>query len=253
MECTGTYQEYMSSTLTSTPPSLGNHCWQSSLEEPLLSLGQFEEAHDELWAWLVDSLQQLMEPISGDPVAVTAQLSNPKVKIVEMSVFCFFARSLRYLWQPISKELHLEIGCHKNTDIKRSCSSPCSYSLSFSFSLSPLYLCLSPFWLYLTTLALSGSTSPFLPPVLPSPLSSHLPFSSLLSPLFPFFPFPCSLPWFSSFPPPPSIFPPFFPTLLPYPRCYPPPICSLSRLSRSSYSCSSVTECSHESREDPLS
>lgn len=102
MEWTGTYQEYMSSTLTRTPPSLGSHCWESSLEESLLILGQFEEAHDELWAWLVDSLQQLMEPISGDPDAVTAQLSNPKVKIVEMSVLCFFTRSLTYLWQPIS-------------------------------------------------------------------------------------------------------------------------------------------------------
>lgn len=84
MEWTGTYQEYMSSTLTRTPPSLGSHCWESSLEESLLILGQFEEAHDELWAWLVDSLQQLMEPISGDPDAVKAQLSNPMVKIVEM-------------------------------------------------------------------------------------------------------------------------------------------------------------------------
>ena len=54
---------------------------QSSLEESLLSLGQFEEAYDELWAWLTDALKQLaeMEPITGDPDAVAAQLSKHKV------------------------------------------------------------------------------------------------------------------------------------------------------------------------------
>ena len=52
----------------------------SSLEESLLSLGQFEEAYAELWAWLTDALQQLenTEPITGDPDAVAAQLSKHK-------------------------------------------------------------------------------------------------------------------------------------------------------------------------------
>ena len=52
----------------------------SSLEESLLSLGQFEEAYAELWAWLMDALQQLenTEPITGDPDAVGTQLSKHK-------------------------------------------------------------------------------------------------------------------------------------------------------------------------------
>ena len=52
--------------------------WQSSLEESLLSLGQFQEAYDELWAWLTDALWQLgdMEPITGDPYAVAAQTQD---------------------------------------------------------------------------------------------------------------------------------------------------------------------------------
>ena len=55
---------------------------QSSLEESLLSLGQFEEAYDELWAWLTDALRQLgdMEPITGDPAAVAAQLAKHQVQ-----------------------------------------------------------------------------------------------------------------------------------------------------------------------------
>lgn len=54
----------------------------SSLEESLLSLGQFEEAYDELWAWLTDALQQLenTEPITGDPDAVATQLAKHKVR-----------------------------------------------------------------------------------------------------------------------------------------------------------------------------
>ena len=53
----------------------------SSLEESLLSLGQFEEAYDELWAWLTDALQQLEknDPITGDPDAVATQLAKHKV------------------------------------------------------------------------------------------------------------------------------------------------------------------------------
>ena len=53
----------------------------SSLEESLLSLGQFEEAYDELWAWLTDALQQLenTEPITGDPDTVATQLAKHKV------------------------------------------------------------------------------------------------------------------------------------------------------------------------------
>ena len=54
---------------------------QSDLEESLLSLGQFEEAYGELWAWLQDALRQLEvgEPITGDPDAVAAQLAKHKV------------------------------------------------------------------------------------------------------------------------------------------------------------------------------
>lgn len=55
---------------------------QASLEESLLSLGEFEEAYDELWTWLADAIQQLeeAEPITGDPDAVAAQLSRHKVR-----------------------------------------------------------------------------------------------------------------------------------------------------------------------------
>ncbi len=55
---------------------------QTSLEESLLSLGEFEEAYDELWAWLSDALRQLeeAEPITGDTDAVSAQLSRHKVR-----------------------------------------------------------------------------------------------------------------------------------------------------------------------------
>ena len=54
---------------------------QSSLEESLLSLGEFEEAYSELWAWLTDALRQLgeAEPITGDPDLVAAQLARHKV------------------------------------------------------------------------------------------------------------------------------------------------------------------------------
>ena len=54
---------------------------QSSLEESLLSLGEFEEAYEELWAWLNDALRQLEEeePITGDPDAVATQLAKHKV------------------------------------------------------------------------------------------------------------------------------------------------------------------------------
>ena len=55
----------------------------SSLEESLLSLGQFEEAYAELWAWLTDALQQLenTEPITGDPDIVATQLSKHKASL----------------------------------------------------------------------------------------------------------------------------------------------------------------------------
>ena len=54
---------------------------QSSLEESLLSLGEFEDAYSELWAWLTDALRQLgeAEPITGDPDMVAAQLARHKV------------------------------------------------------------------------------------------------------------------------------------------------------------------------------
>ncbi|CAI8055159.1 Dystonin, partial [Geodia barretti] len=53
---------------------------QSSLEESLLSLGEFEDAYSELWAWLTDALRQLgeTEPITGDPDMVAAQLARHK-------------------------------------------------------------------------------------------------------------------------------------------------------------------------------
>ena len=54
---------------------------QSSLEESLLSLGEFEGAYKELWTWIQDALRQLeeAEPITGDPDAVAAQLAKHKV------------------------------------------------------------------------------------------------------------------------------------------------------------------------------
>ena len=60
---------------------------QFSLEESLLSLGQFEEAYSELWEWLMDALKQLgeAEPITGDPDVVAAQLAKHKVYIYTCS------------------------------------------------------------------------------------------------------------------------------------------------------------------------
>jgi len=57
---------------------------QTSLEESLLSLGEFEEAYDELWDWLSEALKTLenTEPITGDPDAVATQLSKHKVRTV---------------------------------------------------------------------------------------------------------------------------------------------------------------------------
>ena len=49
------------------------------MEESLLSLWQFEEAYDELWAWLTDALWQLDDM---DPDAVAAQLSKHKVTVM---------------------------------------------------------------------------------------------------------------------------------------------------------------------------
>ena len=47
-----------------------------------LSLGEFEDAYSELWAWLTDALRQLgeAEPITGDPDMVAAQLARHKVR-----------------------------------------------------------------------------------------------------------------------------------------------------------------------------
>ena len=70
------------------PPPLTRAWWnhlylaaiarQSSQEEPLLSLGQFKKAYEELRPWLTDALRQPaeMEPITGDLDAVPTQ---PKV------------------------------------------------------------------------------------------------------------------------------------------------------------------------------
>lgn len=57
---------------------------QVALEESLLSLGQFEGAYDDLWAWLGRANKQLeeFEPITGDPDAVSAQLAKHKVRYV---------------------------------------------------------------------------------------------------------------------------------------------------------------------------
>lgn len=54
---------------------------QTALEESLLSLGQFEGAYDDLWAWLTGAVKQLedFEPITGDPDAVATQLAKHKV------------------------------------------------------------------------------------------------------------------------------------------------------------------------------
>ena len=54
---------------------------KAALEESLLSLGQFEGAYDDLWAWLTGAIKQLeeFEPITGDPDAVAAQLAKHKV------------------------------------------------------------------------------------------------------------------------------------------------------------------------------
>ena len=60
-------------------PSLSSHCLQFSVEESLLSLWQFEEACDELWAWLTNALWQLGDM---DPDAVAAQLSKHKVTVM---------------------------------------------------------------------------------------------------------------------------------------------------------------------------
>ena len=54
---------------------------KTALEESLLSLGQFEGAYDDLWAWLSGAVKQLeeFEPITGDPDAVATQLAKHKV------------------------------------------------------------------------------------------------------------------------------------------------------------------------------
>ena len=53
----------------------------SSLKELLLSLGQFEEAYDELKDWLANSHHQLQNPelVTGDVKQVTALLTKHKV------------------------------------------------------------------------------------------------------------------------------------------------------------------------------
>lgn len=54
---------------------------ESALEDSLLSLGQFEEAYDDVWAWLTGANKRLegFEAITGDPDAVAAQLAKHKV------------------------------------------------------------------------------------------------------------------------------------------------------------------------------
>lgn len=56
---------------------------QAALEESLLSLGQFEGAYDDLWAWLMGAVKQLeeFEPITGDPDAVAVLLAKHKVSL----------------------------------------------------------------------------------------------------------------------------------------------------------------------------
>ena len=69
-------------TLTSTASER-----QAALEESLLSLGQFEGAYDDLWAWLLKANKQLenFEPITGDPDAVAAQLAKHKVSYLKLT------------------------------------------------------------------------------------------------------------------------------------------------------------------------
>ena len=69
-------------TLTSTASER-----QAALEESLLSLGQFEGAYDDLWAWLLKANKQLenFEPITGDPDAVSAQLAKHKVSYLKLT------------------------------------------------------------------------------------------------------------------------------------------------------------------------
>ena len=68
---------------------------QAVLEESLLSLGQFEEAYDDLWVWLVGAIKQLeeFEAITGDPDAVSTQLAKHKVWR-ERDFCCFFSTSI---------------------------------------------------------------------------------------------------------------------------------------------------------------
>jgi len=63
---------------------------QAALEESLLSLGQFESAYEDLWAWLNKANGHLedFEPITGDPDAVSAQLAKHKVMHCNTIVEC---------------------------------------------------------------------------------------------------------------------------------------------------------------------
>ena len=51
---------------------------QSLLDDSFASLGKFEEAYDDLWAWLQDCLRQLRNPddITGDPAHVNSLLAK---------------------------------------------------------------------------------------------------------------------------------------------------------------------------------
>ena len=70
---------------------------QTVLKESLLSLGQFEEAYDDLWVWLVGVTKQLeeFEAITGDPDAVSTQLAKHKVWRERVLLFLFNL----YLWE----------------------------------------------------------------------------------------------------------------------------------------------------------
>ena len=58
------------------------HHVQTQLEEALLTLGQFQQAFDELWAWLTSIHEQLSEPspISGKIDTVNTLITKHSVR-----------------------------------------------------------------------------------------------------------------------------------------------------------------------------
>lgn len=74
----------------------------------MLSLGQFEGAYDDLWAWLTGAVKQLeeFEPITGDPDAVAAQLAKHKVwHGISMVVRGCGTWTIQEAWYGVEEEL----------------------------------------------------------------------------------------------------------------------------------------------------